>query len=122
MAQVCAVCNLCPARSTASRQADLRKKVRRPKLRLDRRKQSLKVEQVLAWAKAHHARTGKWPTRTSGEVFKVPWQIWNAINVALMRGWRGLPKGHTLVTLLWKRLGVRNRWRPPHLSIARGIA
>src|SRR5690348_5065999 len=32
----------------------------------------LTIEQILAWAEAHHQRTGKWPTAASGEVSEAP--------------------------------------------------
>jgi hypothetical protein len=50
--------------------------------------------QVLAWAEAHFARTGRWPHHDSGPVEGVPGQTWAAIDdEALRRGHRGLPGG-----------------------------
>jgi hypothetical protein len=40
----------------------------------------LTVGQVLAWADAHHTRTGKWPTVASGPVAEAPGERWTAID------------------------------------------
>jgi hypothetical protein len=56
-----------------------------------RRKPPLTVEQILAWADAHYARAGKWPTFASGPVLEAPGETWAAIASALHRGNRGLP-------------------------------
>jgi hypothetical protein len=63
-------------------------------------KDDLTVEQILKWADAHHARTGDWPTETSGVVHDAPGENWRAINAALRRGSRGLPKGASLLQFL----------------------
>src|SRR5436305_905643 len=34
------------------------------------------VRQILAWADAHHRRTGVWPGRGSGLVFEAPQETW----------------------------------------------
>jgi hypothetical protein len=64
------------------------------------RRPPLTVEQVLAWADAHYARTGRWPTAASGFVADAPGEVWGHINNALARGNRGLPRGGSLVRLL----------------------
>ena len=33
---------------------------------------ALSVEQILAWADAHHARTGRWPNHKSGPIAEAP--------------------------------------------------
>ena len=60
----------------------------------------LTIEQILAWAEAHHKRTGKWPTAASGQVAEEPGETWNIINSALWEGHRGLPGGDSLSQLL----------------------
>jgi hypothetical protein len=75
------------------------------------------VEQVLAWADAHKARTGEWPTRKSGPIVESPPETWRIVNEALVRGWRGLPPSGSLAQLLAKHRGVRNRKRLPRLSL-----
>src|SRR5262249_55500161 len=69
----------------------------------------LSVRQILRWADAHHERTDRWPTQTSGPVEGAPGESWAAIQGALYYGYRGLPGGDTLVQLL-RRNG---RGKPP---------
>jgi hypothetical protein len=64
------------------------------------RKPPLSVEQILAWADAHRARTGRWPTRNSGAVREAPGENWSAVGWALWAGHRGLPGGDSLARLL----------------------
>jgi hypothetical protein len=74
---------------------------------MDRDRPNLTVAQVLAWADAHHARTGGPPRVASGPVADAPGEDWRAINSALRRGLRGLPGGESLGRLL-----VRHGRRP----------
>jgi hypothetical protein len=60
----------------------------------------LTVEQVLDWADAHHARTGRWPHAMSGPVAEAPGESWRAVNLALWQGHRSLPGGTSLSRLL----------------------
>jgi hypothetical protein len=60
----------------------------------------LTIELVLAWADAHHARTGKRPSANSGPVVEAPDTTWNAVNMALVLGHRGFPGGSSLARLL----------------------
>jgi hypothetical protein len=69
----------------------------------------LTVRKVLAWADAHRARTGHWPSAASGPVRGAPGENWAAINLALHNGYRGLPGGDSLTRLLERRRG-RVRW------------
>jgi hypothetical protein len=46
----------------------------------------LTVDQILGWADEHYARTGQWPTRTSGPVVAAPGETWMAISNCLHRG------------------------------------
>lgn len=74
----------------------------------------LTVETILAWADAHHQRTGKWPKADGGVVAEAPRENWSAIALALRNGLRGLPPGSSLVQLLLDRRGVLSfRKRPP---------
>jgi hypothetical protein len=70
-------------------------------------------ESILAWARAHHERTGEWPHQQSGAVGDAPGEVWANINQALRRGCRGLPGGDTLPRLLQRRLGVGPAKRRP---------
>jgi hypothetical protein len=67
----------------------------------------LRVAQVLAWADAHRARTGRWPRQQSGPVAGAPaGTTWAAIDAALREGLRGLPGGSSLGRLLEQRRGA----------------
>jgi len=69
----------------------------------------LRIEQILAWADAHRAAAGKWPTRFSGEVREAPGERWCAIDGALFKGNRGLSGGSSLALLLHEHRPVRKR-------------
>ncbi len=56
----------------------------------------LTTEQILAWADAHHQRTGYWPKSDSGTINGDDSETWSAINHALRKGSRGLPGGASL--------------------------
>jgi hypothetical protein len=63
------------------------------------------VEQILAWADAHHARLGVWPTPRSG-IVGGPGLTWWALDTALRRGYHGLGAGSSLQQLLEEHRGV----------------
>jgi hypothetical protein len=77
----------------------------------------LTVEQVLAWADAHHARKGNWPTCRSGPVVGAPGETWVNANQVLERGLRRLPKESSLHRLLVEHRGVRCRWKSTPLMV-----
>ncbi len=58
------------------------------------------IRQILVWARAHHRRTGKWPTRSSGPIHEASGETWARVYIALYQGSRGLPGGTTLPRLL----------------------
>jgi hypothetical protein len=60
----------------------------------------LTVQQILRWARAHKRRTGRWPKSVSGPIHESPEETWNAVNMALVQGHRGLPGGSSLARLL----------------------
>jgi hypothetical protein len=60
----------------------------------------LTVAQILDWAKAHRAATGKWPTADSGPVRGVKGEHWTAIDGSLRHGFRDLPGGSSLSKLV----------------------
>jgi hypothetical protein len=78
----------------------------------------LTVNQVLAWADAHHRRTGTWPLDTSGRIPEAPGETWRAVEKALRRGRRGLPGGSTLARFLEHHRGARNHLTLPRLTHA----
>jgi hypothetical protein len=77
----------------------------------------LTVDQILAWADAHRAATGRWPVEESGPVSGAPGESWGAISLALSKGQRGLPAGSSLARLLAERRGARNRKGLPRLTL-----
>src|SRR5262249_52267472 len=48
---------------------------------------ALTIAQILAWATAHHRRTGSWPTDTSGPVVDATAETWKAVAMALRFGY-----------------------------------
>jgi hypothetical protein len=50
----------------------------------------LTEEQILAWADAHHARTGEWPSADAGPVAGTPGEKWISLDQALRKGSRGM--------------------------------
>jgi hypothetical protein len=82
----------------------------------------LTVEQILAWADAHHEATGSWPVEDSGPVRSAPGESWRAISLALSTGGRGLPGGSSLARLLAKDRGVRIRYRGAFLTTLSGCS
>jgi hypothetical protein len=82
---------------------------------MKRSRPPLTVGQILAWADAHRARTGRWPHARSGPVAGAPGEAWGSINSALYDGHRGLPGGDSLVRLLGRLRGRRHGrvpWTP----------
>lgn len=77
----------------------------------------LTAEQILAWADAHHERTGEWPTRDAGEIPDAPGETWGVVEAALSNGSRGLPGGDSLARLLARHRGKRNRKALPPLTL-----
>jgi hypothetical protein len=71
----------------------------------------------LAWADAHRARTGQWPTSTSGEILEAEELTWLTIHLSLKDGLRGLPGGTTLARFLVDHGRGRNRKGLPSLMI-----
>ena len=82
----------------------------------------LTIKQILAWADAHHAKTGRWPNCHLGRVQAAPQESWAGIDKALNQGRRGLPSYDSLAQLLAKRRGVRNVQRLPPLSVKQVLA
>lgn len=82
----------------------------------------LTVSQVLAWADAHFARTGRWPLGSEGAVHGADGESWVNLDQALRLGLRGLPRGGTLARLLWEERGARNPKRPPPVTVEQVLA
>jgi hypothetical protein len=86
------------------------------------RRPQLSISQILAYADAFHRRTGRWPSRDSGRIVGALGESWQAINVALSHGHRGLPGGSSLALLLHQWRGLRHKRRLPRLSIKKILA
>jgi len=68
----------------------------------------LSEDLIVAWARAHQHRHGRWPDKFSGPIPESPGDTWKKVNHALRDGRRGLNGGSSLARLLAERLGVRN--------------
>ena len=78
----------------------------------------LTIEEILAWADEHFERTGKWPkSESSGTVTAAPGETWKGVQMALVKGRRGLQGGSSLARLFAKHRGVRNHHGLARLSI-----
>jgi hypothetical protein len=80
-------------------------------------KRPLTVEQILAWADAHHQRTGRWPSTESGNVQDAPGERWCNLDDSLRLGLRSLPGGDSLGRLL-----DRHRDRDQTLTVRQILA
>ena len=77
----------------------------------------LTKDMILAWADAHHQRTGRWPKQKTGSLSDAPAETWANIDAALARGSRSLPGGSSLAQLLAAEREVRHYGNLPPLSI-----
>jgi hypothetical protein len=80
------------------------------------------LSDILSWARAHHHRSGSWPTSASGTILEAPEENWNRVDMALRYGHRGLPGGSSLSRLLAQHLGIPNRSSLPVLRIEQILA
>jgi len=69
---------------------------------------ALTIEKILAWVDAHRERTGEWPTQTSGVIPGGQGQTWRGVQIALLKGRRGLPGGSTIARLLSEERAVQH--------------
>ncbi|HEY7425547.1 MAG TPA: hypothetical protein VH682_15050 [Gemmataceae bacterium] len=80
----------------------------------------LSVERILAWADAHHRRTGRWPKHNSGPIEDAPGETWLAVSTALRHSMRGLREiSSSLSQLLAEHRGVRNHAALPRFTLQR---
>ncbi len=77
----------------------------------------LNVKRIVAWARAYHERTGRWPSTKSGAVHGVPGETWITINHALIRGRRGMAGGLSLPKFLERHCGKKYSPAPPALTV-----
>jgi hypothetical protein len=80
----------------------------------------LTEDQIVAWARKHHRRTGKWPHANNGPVLDAKSETWTAIDLPLRKKGkrRGLPGGDSLPKLLDRCCGVRNLQELPPLEVS----
>jgi len=64
--------------------------------------------QILAWADAWKARTGRWPNQYAGAIPGSLDETWARVDNALLQGLRGLQGGSSIARLLQTWRGVRN--------------
>lgn len=72
---------------------------------------------ILTWVDEFHANRGRWPHEDDG-VVENRGMTWNAVSLALERGYHHLPGGTTLAEFLRIHRGVRNIGNLPRLKIA----
>lgn len=78
------------------------------------------VPRIVAWARAHHQRTGAWPTLNSGPIAESPRESWQKVDNALRNGLRGLAGHSSLPRLLAEQCGAPYRkCRPSRAQAAR---
>jgi hypothetical protein len=75
------------------------------------------IRSILAWADAHHRRTGAWPKSQDGPITGAAGETWLAVDMALRHGQRGQAGGSSLAQLLAAMRGTRNRAARPKLSL-----
>ncbi len=80
------------------------------------RRRQFAAKEILSWADAHFARTGKWPRGDSGPIPEAPGETWQRVQCALIDGKRGLPGGETLAHFVATRRKVRTKVTLPMLS------
>jgi hypothetical protein len=76
----------------------------------------LRADEILRWADAHFARTGKWPSAEAGPIADAPGETWTAVQAAFVNGLRGLPGGSSLAQFLAEHRETRHPARVPRLS------
>jgi hypothetical protein len=77
----------------------------------------LSAVKVLAWADAHHQRTGRWPTLRSGPVVDAPGESWAGLNQSFHSSTRGLAGYGSLAQFLARKGRTRHREMLPPLSV-----
>ena len=77
----------------------------------------LLIKQILAWADAHHLRTGEWPTKSAGGISESRGETWWAVDQALTQGTRSLRGGSSLAALLLTHRDVRSNHTAPVLTM-----
>jgi hypothetical protein len=82
----------------------------------------LTVPQIIAWAEAFQAQTGRWPGPKSGPIPEAPGETWASVAGALRAGGRGLPGKSSIHRLLEEERGLSNPLGPGELTIPQIVA
>jgi hypothetical protein len=82
----------------------------------------LTEEMILAWADAYRERHDRWPSGEAVPIEEAPGETWNAVDLALKVGRRGLAGGSSLAQLLAERRGHRNRAGLPPYTVKQILA
>jgi hypothetical protein len=80
------------------------------------RRPVLHISDILAYADEFHAHVGRWPRNDDGKITGQLGFTWCAVDQALRKGNRGLPKGSSLAKLLLEHRGRRHKMLLPHFT------
>lgn len=58
--------------------------------------------EIVAWADAHFARTGVYPSESAGPIAEAPGETWYNVSASLREGCRGFPGGSSVFQVLVK--------------------
>lgn len=78
----------------------------------------LTKQQILAWADAHYAATGLWPSENSGGIVGTNGETWLKVSEAMRMGRRGFAPGGSIAKLLESSGRKRNRSNLPIMTRA----
>jgi hypothetical protein len=83
---------------------------------------SFSEAQILAWADAFHARTGRWPNSHSGVIPYSGGDNWRRVDSALRLGLRGCTGKSSLALFLVAKRGIRTLANIPQLRVPEILA
>jgi hypothetical protein len=66
------------------------------------------IEIILTWADEHFKQTGEWPTQQSGAISGAQGETWKGVQMALLKGRRGLPGRSSIARLLAEKRGIKH--------------
>ncbi len=87
-----------------------------------RERDPFSTDLILAWADAHHSRTGEWPNQRSGPIPESAGATWRGVHCCFIRGARGLPRGTSLALFLAEKRGLRHQALLPELRFPQIMA
>src|ERR1700736_5768440 len=86
------------------------------------RRPALYIRDILAWADVFRQCIGRWPRRDDGKIPGLLGLTWSAVNQALVKGHRALPRGSSLAKLLLERRGRRHKGLLPRYTLKQILA